>query len=77
MIMRAFLLEESEIRLVEAFRKMQPRYAEICWTTIAIALSRNAESIQLKPAEGLELAAINARPRRRRSRARAALEVVK
>jgi hypothetical protein len=75
--MRAFLLEESEICLVEAFRKMQPRYAEICWTTIAIALRRNAEGIRLKPADGLELAATNARPRRRRVRARAALQLVK
>ena len=75
--MRAFLLHDSEIRLVEAFRKMQPRYAEICWTTIALVLGRNAESLRLRPADGLELAANNAKPARRKARARAALHLVK
>jgi hypothetical protein len=75
--MRAFLLDDSEVRLVEAFREMQPRFAEICWATIAIALRRNAESLQLKSADGLELAADNARPRRRKPRPRVLLQVVK
>ena len=75
--MRAFLLEDSEIRLVEAFRKMQPQYAEICWTTISIALRRNAERLQLKPADGLYLTVANTRPRRGKARARAALQLIK
>jgi hypothetical protein len=75
--MRAFLLEDSEIRLVEAFRKMQPVYAEICWTTISIALRRNAEHLQLKPADGLYLTVTNTRPRRRKPHARSALQLIK
>ena len=75
--MRAFLLEDSEIRLVEAFRRMQPQYAEICWSTISIAMRRNAERLELKPADGLYLTVTNTRPRRRRARVRAALHVIK
>jgi len=75
--MRAFLLEDSEIRLVEAFRRMQPQYAEICWTTISIALRRNAERLQLKRADGLYLTVTNTRPRGRKPRAPAALQLIK